>query len=428
MKFTAWQIDKLIRGLHSYRVMKAVNGRLPPWKSVLDYLLLSPETSYQYPKDGSEPEFKEEALRRFAAGTSTLEAAKMADVASFLIAERVLTQGELSDEGGVMTEGLLLHAHLATKSPAGAERLSQLVASYRCSNTGTYETEHLELRFMAQPTENLVGVEEGVTVKAARGTPGKKDGTKAAGFARKGYGFTSSPHGTFHVFLRGGSPDDHVHYVSVTDPRGPSALSSLPLLLRSGPLPRIPQTTSDPIKALLSARGLNVASMTVTDDQARQVLEASNILSFTPTEERRIHAAPSPKPTPQEPSEGGAMSNFMTDSESDPVVLGHQLIEATRERAADLAARAIAEGADVNVQDAHGMTALHHAAAHGARPCIRILVGSGKCDYLIRDHLDRYAFEIAAEWARDYAVGRLLAKKQAQQAAAQGVAAFEPRA
>lgn len=427
MKFTAWQIDKLIRGLHSYRVMKAVNARLAPWKSVLDHLLLSPETAHQYPADGSEPEFKEEALRRFAAGISTLEAAKMADVASFLIAERILTPGELSEDAGFMAEGLILHTYLATKSPAGAERLSQLVASYSCANAGTYETEHLELRFVAQPTENLVGVEECVTVKAARGTPGKKDVAKAAGFARKGYAFTSSPHGTFHVFLRGGSPDDYVHYVSVTDPRGPSALSSLPLLLRSGPLPRISHTTSDPIKALLSARGLNVASMTVTDDQARQVLEASNILSFTPTDERRIHAAPSPKPPPQEPTEGGAMSNFMTDPESDPVVLGHQLIEATRERAFDLVARAIAEGADVNVQDAHGMTALHHAAAHGARPCIRILVGSGKCDYLIRDHMDRYAFEIADEWARDYAVARLLAKKQLQQAAARGVPAYEPR-
>ena len=65
MKFTAWQIDKLIRGLHGYRVIRSVNGRPPPWKSVLDHLLLSPETAHQYLEDGSEPEFKEEALRRF---------------------------------------------------------------------------------------------------------------------------------------------------------------------------------------------------------------------------------------------------------------------------------------------------------------------------------------------------------------------------
>lgn len=84
-------------------------------------------------------------------------------------------------------------------------------------------------------------------------------------------------------------------------------------------------------------------------------------------------------------------------------------------------------GVNVNVQDDSGMTPLHHAAARGARPCIRLLVASGQCDYLIRDKQGRYAFELAIEWARDYAVGRLLSMKQAQQAAARGVPAYEPR-
>ena len=91
---------------------------------------------------------------------------------------------------------------------------------------------------------------------------------------------------------------------------------------------------------------------------------------------------------------------------------------------ADLLQGLIDEGADVNFQDGHGMTALHHAAARGARPCIRALVNSGKCDYLIKDNENRYAYEIAIEWAKDYAVGRLLAKKQKQQALNEGVAAW----
>lgn len=74
------------------------------------------------------------------------------------------------------------------------------------------------------------------------------------------------------------------------------------------------------------------------------------------------------------------------------------------------------------------MTLLHHAAARGARPGIRLLVGSGKCDYPLTDNQGRYAFELAIEWARDYAVGTLLSKHQVRQAHERGVPAYVPRA
>jgi len=73
-------------------------------------------------------------------------------------------------------------------------------------------------------------------------------------------------------------------------------------------------------------------------------------------------------------------------------------------------------GANVNVQDDELMTPLHHSAALGARPCIRLLVGTGRCNYLLKDKYGRTASELAYEWGRDYAVGRLLSKKQARQA------------
>jgi ankyrin repeat protein len=80
---------------------------------------------------------------------------------------------------------------------------------------------------------------------------------------------------------------------------------------------------------------------------------------------------------------------------------------------------------DVNEQDESGMTALHYAAALGARHCVRVLVNSGKCDYLIKDSRGRYASDLALEWGRDYAVSVLLLKKQVKQAYNDGVSASD---
>ena len=81
-------------------------------------------------------------------------------------------------------------------------------------------------------------------------------------------------------------------------------------------------------------------------------------------------------------------------------------------------------GTDVNARDAENMTALHHAASVGSRACIRLLVATGRCDYLIQDIHGRYASDLAHEWARDMALTRLLRKKQRHQAFQQGKAAW----
>ena len=99
-------------------------------------------------------------------------------------------------------------------------------------------------------------------------------------------------------------------------------------------------------------------------------------------------------------------------------------IQAVRRLNAAALESALARGDDPNETDQYGMTALHHAAAKGERPCIRLLVASGKCDYLLRDNKGRYAFELAIQWGRDFAVARLLMKKQAMQAHERGVPTF----
>jgi len=97
----------------------------------------------------------------------------------------------------------------------------------------------------------------------------------------------------------------------------------------------------------------------------------------------------------------------MVDKE---LVRAMQFADATRIR------NALIAGADVNATDDHGMTALHHAAARGARETIRMLVSGGRCNFLLRDKQGRYASDLAIESAQDFAVARLLSRHQMRQA------------
>jgi len=65
--------------------------------------------------------------------------------------------------------------------------------------------------------------------------------------------------------------------------------------------------------------------------------------------------------------------------------------------------------------------ALHYVAAQGARPAFRVLLKSGRCDFLIRDKRGRLASELAGVYGRDLAMERLLLKKEIAQARRQGV-------
>lgn len=80
----------------------------------------------------------------------------------------------------------------------------------------------------------------------------------------------------------------------------------------------------------------------------------------------------------------------------------------------------IGEGVAVNTRDpATGGTALHYAAAHAARPALRVLVNSGRCDFMVRDKKGRLASELAGVYGRDPAMARLLLRKEVEQARTQ---------
>jgi hypothetical protein len=85
---------------------------------------------------GNEPEFREEALRRFAKGKSTLLPERLADVKRFLIAEGVITDQDLQWQAAqpaqITVDALLDQLSLAP--PANGvprERLILLRASQR---------------------------------------------------------------------------------------------------------------------------------------------------------------------------------------------------------------------------------------------------------------------------------------------------------
>lgn len=98
------------------------------------------------------------------------------------------------------------------------------------------------------------------------------------------------------------------------------------------------------------------------------------------------------------------------------------LLRAARNADAEMMKREIEGGASVNAREpGTGATPLHLTAAQGARPALRVLLASGKCDHLARDRQGRLASELAGVYGRDPAMARLLMRKELQQARGLGV-------
>ena len=217
MQFNDWQIDKLRRGLHAYRALKAKNNRLPAWKDVLDAILLSPVTAHEYAYSGDEPEFKEEALRRFAAGSSVLQSDKLSDVRRFLVGAGVFTNEEFAEDHDKIGEAAAIHARLANVSQSSVACLRSLEQVYRAESR--HDPEKIELRFFLDVSGTLLRVEEqcrsvwpdgGFYAELVR-----KDNYVVSSFIRKGYGFSMTPHNALNIFVRGEDKTDTIHYVRV---------------------------------------------------------------------------------------------------------------------------------------------------------------------------------------------------------------------
>lgn len=274
MNYTIWQIDKLRRGLHAYRLLMAVNGKLRPWKLAIDDIISSPATSREYStRLRGKSDFKEEALRRFAEGENLLEATKLDDVARFLVAARVVSAEELADGSDVVSDNLLLQRFFASGTEQVSSRLAQLSTDYQGEQRAGDRSQELWLRLAPQPLSGFVLVEERARTTARDGAASRydrKDDNIVGSTVRKGCALITSRYPTLHIFMRGSGTDDFIHYVRVgTD--GMQKLDQL-LLVRSG------------------AATPEIAGHVEGDD----LLARYNIVRFKPTTSRPV--LPSDKP------------------------------------------------------------------------------------------------------------------------------------
>lgn len=102
--------------------------------------------------------------------------------------------------------------------------------------------------------------------------------------------------------------------------------------------------------------------------------------------------------------------------------LGREFLRAAERGNAPMVAAFIEEGFPAKFQDRlTGETALHISAATGARKVLRVLLGSGLCDFLLRDKGGRLASELAYLFGKDPAAARLLGIKERKQAEDTGI-------
>jgi hypothetical protein len=119
-------------------------------------------------------------------------------------------------------------------------------------------------------------------------------------------------------------------------------------------------------------------------------------------------------------SGGGGLTFTLEDIEQKK--LGEAFVRAAKECNAFKLQKLLDRNAPVNATDfPDRATALHYIAAYRARPALRVLLKSGKCNFLIRDRLGRLPSQLAREYGHDDAMARLLLIKEVQQAQAQGI-------
>lgn len=217
MIISDWDRDLILRCLNNYRVANA-GGKNPLSLNIfLTRLLLSGLTDQGYTEDGN-PNFKEEALRRFVNGKSRLEDDKVFAVQQYLIHKKFLREEELGgDIDPDYLPGLLaLHDYLGNKSEEAVTYLSQIKNTYFTIIDGFINKQTIELRIILKKSDVFFRVEEHCEITSkdlVSHDVHKKDAAETGQPKRRGYGFVSTGNHIIYIFVNDHTWSDHITYV-----------------------------------------------------------------------------------------------------------------------------------------------------------------------------------------------------------------------
>lgn len=211
MVFSPRQIDVIRCSLSEYRLRLGATDKGLSWANIAkemeaDHLEFGDLYKGQPPFD-----IKGEALRRFVAG-GTLLSHRTAWVADFLKRAEFLVDEQLDFDNRDQAERSAIVGFLAHTSPGAKRLLAGYVGTLYASCGRAPTCERIELRFELDQSELFLHAEERRSSSEFAEDLDKPDGA-AIETSRFGYGFLSTPQNTLHVFVRGASVRDRVHYL-----------------------------------------------------------------------------------------------------------------------------------------------------------------------------------------------------------------------
>jgi hypothetical protein len=407
--YTEWQLNRIRIALNNYRIATTRDSYMPSWTTVRDTIIYAEPNIARYRRD-PDNSFHPERLRRFANGDQRLDVGKIAEILRFLLHGGYIKESDLDESQANLSPFLAMRDFLGNASEAALASVAALESEYATiSRTSNEKTKSFVLRLMPDPSHTFVRVEEIARIAAPpddRPAQYHRDDDVRLNMKRTGYGLPVTARNLLHIFLVSYTPEQHLTYVQV--PETAQSPAGGIVLMRNGDDPAAPQNMAQPIPV--------------------GELASPNIYRFTVGAKARVKRAAKSKTAAKNlkwvilPRISRDVSISYDEYEEELLAqVIPSMPDAVRSGNVSNLYLPLRLGRDINERDANGMTALHHAAAMGARACVRFLASHRDCDFLIRDHAGRTAAELAFVWSADRASAAFLAKKQARQAHSRGL-------